>query len=178
MSILSRVVAVVSIAFFFALPMHGAGLATLEGIVRDVNGHPVQGAAIRIQGTDPSKVGIVHTSANGQYSYPALETGTYRVTLEINHQVKASITNVKTTTGQTETLNFDLRKGDAAPSATGRHYVWIPAGQITGSHLGAWVEVDDNSKPLSIGMQERMSWQGNAQARAMQQAADGMPNSR
>lgn len=168
MSILSRVVAVVSIAFFFAPPMHGAELATLEGIVRDVNGHPLQGAAIRIQGADPNKVGVVHTSVDGHYSYPALETGIYQVTLEINHEVKASITNVKTTMGQTETLNFDLRKTAATPSAAGRHYVWIPAGQLTGSHLGSWIEVDDHSSPMPIGMQERMNWQGNKQAKYWQ----------
>jgi hypothetical protein len=65
-------------------------------------------------------------------------------------RTKASISNVKTNLGEIQTLNFDLQKSAAAkPFAKGKHYVWIP--NITGSHLGMWVEVSDDGKTMSTG---------------------------
>jgi Carboxypeptidase regulatory-like domain len=161
MSILSRIVAVVSFALLCAAPVARAGTATLEGIVKDASGQPLRGAEIRIQGSDATKVGIIHTDAKGHYAYPALETGDYQVSLIVNGAVKASINNVKAQIGHTETLNFELKGGGARPFAQGRHYVWIPANNIIGSHLGGWVEVTDDGKSPQ-GMRERMNNQGNA----------------
>jgi hypothetical protein len=166
-------VVVFVLSLSFVAPKSSAdSVATLQGMVKDANGHPLSGAEIRIQGSDPNKIGKIHTDAEGHYAYPALETGTYRVTLLVNGAVKAFIRNVKTKVGETETLNFELQKGvKAKPFATGKHYVWIPAGETTGSHLGTWAEVDDSAKPMPQGMQERMRWQGNAQVRTIQDAA-------
>lgn len=159
MKILVRVV-MVSVSLCFMLTARAQGPAGLSGIVTDSKGQPLQGAEIRIQGKDPNKVGKIHTNASGRYNYPALETGTYSVTLVIGGVTKASINNVRTKTGEMQTLNFDLQKGAAArPFAKGKHYVWIP--EVTGSHLGYWVEADDNGKAAPIGMQERMANQGN-----------------
>jgi hypothetical protein len=147
-------------------------VATLQGVVKDANGHLLSGAEIRIQGSDPNKIGRIHTDAHGRYAYPALESGAYSVTLLVDGTVKASIKNVKTKVGETETLNFELQKGlTAKPFAKGKHYVWIPAGDTTGSHLGTWMEVDDNAKPMSSGMQERIRWQANADVRTIQSAS-------
>jgi len=49
-----------------------AGETGLSGIVKDSSG-PIQGAEIRIQGSDANKIGRVHTMANGRYNYPELE---------------------------------------------------------------------------------------------------------
>src|ERR1700744_6445057 len=87
-----------------------AGEAGLSGIVKDSKG-PIQGAEIRIQGSDANKIGKVHTAANGHYSYPELEAGTYAVTLVINGVTKASISNVGTRAGEIQTLNFEILKG-------------------------------------------------------------------
>jgi hypothetical protein len=162
---------VMFVSFGLMLKAHAEGEATLSGAVRDAAGQPVQGAEIRIQGKDASKVGKIHTSANGHYSYPALETGTYNVTLLVGGVTKASINNVRTKAGDTQTLNFDLQKGAMAkPFAKGKHYVWVPS--QTGSHLGMWVEVDDDAKAMPSGMQERMRWSGNALARKIQSNGD------
>jgi hypothetical protein len=179
MSNLSRIVAVVSIAFVGAVPfVRGAGLATLEGIVKDSNGHALQGAEIRIQGKDVDRIGRVHTDTSGHYAYPALETGQYQVTLLVHGEVKASIKNVMTAIGQRETLNFELQNGSAArPFTKGKHYVWLPADNVTGTHIGIWVEAEEGSSGRPIGMQERMNNQGNAQARTWQKAGEGMSNS-
>ena len=103
-----------------------AGEAGLSGIVRDSSG-PIQGAEIRIQGSDANRIGRVHTTVDGRYNYPELEAGTYSVSLIVGGVTKASISNVRTKAGATETLNFEILKGSqATPFAPGKHYVWIP----------------------------------------------------
>ena len=173
MKTLIRVVAVVFVTFCLMLKAHAEGEATLSGVVRDAAGKGLQGAEIRIQGSDANKVGRIHTTANGHYSYAALETGTYNVTLVVGGATKASINNVRTTAGQNQTLNFDLQKAKPTrPALAGKHYVWIP--EQTGSHLGTWVEADDDAKAMSTGMQERMRWSGSALARSIQsRSGDG-----
>ena len=138
----------------------------------------MSGAEIRIQGSDPSKVGKIHTKANGYYSYAGLETGTYNVSLLVNGATKASINNVRTTAGEVQTLNFELRSGAMAkPFTKGRHYVWVPS--QTGSHLGVWVEVDDESKGMPSGMAERLRSQGSTLARHIQESGlQGSPLTR
>jgi len=172
MKTLSRVI-VVLVTFGLILKAQAEGEATLSGVVRDAAGKGLQGAEIRIQGSDANKVGKIHTTANGHYSYAALETGIYNVTLAVGGATKASINNVRTTAGQNQTLNFDLQKAKPTrPALTGKHYVWIP--EQTGSHVGIWVEVDDDAKAMSTGMQERMRWSGSALARSIQtRSGDG-----
>jgi len=149
-----------------------AGEAGLSGIVKDSSG-PIQGAEIRIQGSDANKIGRVHTMANGRYNYPELEAGTYAVMLVINGEIKASISNVRTKAGETETLNFEILKGSrATPFAPGKHYVWIPS--TTGTHLGTWAEVEGDGKGMPIGMSERLNNEGNALVRQIQtRSGDG-----
>ena len=149
-----------------------AGEAGLSGIVKNTSG-PVSGAEIRIQGSDANKIGRVHTAANGRYNYPELEAGTYNVTLVIDGVTKASINNVRTKGGQTETLNFEVLKNSrVTPFAPGKHYVWVPS--TTGTHLGHWAEVEGDGKGMPIGMSERLNNQGNAMVRSMQtRSGDG-----
>ena len=87
-----------------------AGEAGLSGIVRDSSG-PVQGAEIRIQGSDANRIGKIHTTANGRYNYPELEAGMYNVSLIVDGVTKASISNVRTKAGETQILNFEILKG-------------------------------------------------------------------
>ena len=173
---LIRVVMVIAVSFCLTLKLQAEGQATLSGTVKDAASRPLQGAEIRIQGSDASKVGKIHTNANGHYTYPALETGTYSVTLVVDGQTKASINNVRTKAGETQTLNFELRSGAMArPFAQGKHYVWVP--KQTGSHLGAWVEVENgDDKGMPSGMAERLNNQGNGLVRSIQSNSAAMPN--
>jgi VCBS repeat-containing protein len=169
MKILNGVVVVVFASFCLMLTAQ-AGETGLSGVVKNSSG-PIQGAEIRIQGSDPNKIGKVHTTANGRYNYPALEEGTYSVMLLVNGETKASITNVKTKAGEIQTLNFEILKGSrATPFAPGKHYVWIPS--LTGTHLGTWAEVEGDGKTMPIGMQERQRWSGSALARQIQSRSD------
>ena len=169
MKTLIRVV-VVFASVCLMLKAQAAGETGLSGVVKSSSG-PIQGAEIRIQGSDVNKIGKIHTKTDGRYNYPALEEGTYSVTLMIDGVTKASISNVRTKAGQTQTLNFEVLKGSqVTPFAPGKHYVWIPS--TTGTHLGNWAEVEGDGKGMPIGMAERLNNQGNALARQIQTRSD------
>ena len=170
MKTLIRVVVVVFASFCLMLRAH-AGEAGLSGIVKDSKGQPIQGAVIRIEGSDANRIGKVHTKANGGYTYAELEAGTYSVSLLVDGVTMASISNVRTKAGETQTLNFEILKGSrVTPFAPGKHYVWVP--QQTGSHLGSWVEVENEGKGMAVGMAERLNNQGNLMVRHIQNSGD------
>jgi protocatechuate 3,4-dioxygenase beta subunit len=176
MNTLARIFVIVAVSWFVSPHLYAdGGVATLNGVVRDAKGEPVRGAEIQIVGKDANKVGRVHTDARGRYSYPGLETGTYGVTLIVDGVTKASISNVKTQLGEVQTLNFDFQSSATArPFTKGKHYVWVP--RQTGSHLGTWMEVENDGKTMSSGMAERLNNQGNALARQIQSNSAAMPN--
>jgi VCBS repeat-containing protein len=166
MKILIRV-GIVAFASFCLMLRAQAGEAGLAGTVTNSSGQPIQGAEIRIQGSDANKIGKIHTKANGRYNYPELEAGTYRVSLLVDGATKADIVNVRTKAGETQTLNFEILKGSrATPFAPGKHYVWVP--QQTGSHLGTWAEVEGDGKGMPVGMSERLNNEGNNLVRQLQ----------
>jgi Carboxypeptidase regulatory-like domain len=172
MKTLPRIIAVIALSVFIAPRLHADAVATLSGVVKDAKGQPLQGAEIRIVGSDPNKVGKIHTDAHGRYSYPGLETGIYSVTLVVNGATKASIGNVKTQSGGVQTLNFELRSGAMAkPFTKGKHYVWVPS--QTGTHLGQWMEVENDGKVMPSGMAERVNNQGNALVQRIQNQNPG-----
>ena len=177
MKTLPRIIAVIALSLFVSPRLHADTVATLSGIVKDAKGQPLQGAEIRIAGSDPSKIGKVHTDARGGYSYPGLETGVYNVSLIVDGATKASIANVRTRSGEVQTLNFELQGGAIAkPFTKGRHYVWVPS--QTGTHLGQWMEVEDDGKTMPSGMAERLNNQGNALVRQLQLKGADIGNAR
>ena len=126
----------------------------LQGVVKDVSGHPIEGADIRIQAKNSGRLlTTVKTDAKGRYSLEGLPAGNYRVTLVVNGAVKTSINNTTVEAGESTQLNFDLMQSRATATVKkGKHWVWIPA--FTGSRLpGHWVEIDDSG-----------SWAGEASA--------------
>jgi 5-hydroxyisourate hydrolase-like protein (transthyretin family) len=131
-----------------------AASSVLQGIVKDANGHPIQGADIRIETKNSGRLlTTVKTDANGRYSLEGLPLGNYRVTLVVNGAVKTSINNTTVEASESTQLNFDLTQRLASVAVKkGKHWVWIPA--FTGSRLpGHWVEIDDSG-----------SWAGEASA--------------
>jgi hypothetical protein len=131
----------------FAASAWAAGSA-LQGVVKGANGHPIQGADIRIEMKNAAQLlQTVKTDVNGHYVSAGLPAGKYRVTLVVNGAVKTAINNATIESGEPTQLNFDLTQTSASqPPRTankGKHWVWIPA--FTGSRLpGRWVEIDDN----------------------------------
>ena len=118
-----------------------AGTSVLEGLVKDPNGHPIKGADLRIEAKNFSKV--VKTDANGHYVCDGLGVATYKVTLVINGQVKASIVNAKTQSGKPAQLNFNLT-GQTASAKKHTHMVYAHPDIDSRIGGGRWVEVDDN----------------------------------
>jgi len=128
--------------------------SVLQGIVKDANGPPIEGADIRIEPKNSGRLlTTVKTDANGRYSLKGLPAGNYRVTLVVNGAVKTSINNTTVEASESTQLNFDLTQARASGTMNkGKHWVWIPA--FTGSRLpGRWVEIDDSG-----------SWAGEASA--------------
>ena len=122
-----------------------AASSVLGGIVKDANGHPIQGANIRIEAINTGRLlTVIKTNANGRYSLEGLAAGKYRVTLVLNGAVKASINNTTLEPGESTQLNFELKQTRVSVTVTkGKHRVWMPA--FTGSRLpGRWVEIDDS----------------------------------
>jgi hypothetical protein len=128
--------------------------SVLQGIVKDANGHPIEGADIRIEARNNGRLlTTVKTDANGRYSLEGLPAGKYRVTFVVYGAVKASINNTTVEASESTQLNFDLTQARASVTVKkGKHWVWIPA--FTGSRLpGHWVEINDSG-----------SWAGEALA--------------
>jgi 5-hydroxyisourate hydrolase-like protein (transthyretin family) len=123
-----------------------AASSVLQGIVKDVNGRPIQGADIRIEATKTNRLlTTVKTNVNGRYSSEGLAAGNYRVTLVVNGAVKGSINNTRLEPGESTQLNFGLKQTRASVTVTkGTHRIWVPP--FTGSRLpGRWIEVDDST---------------------------------
>lgn len=123
-----------------------AANSVLQGIVKDANGHPIQGADIRIEATNTGGLlTTVKTNVTGRYSLEGLAAGKYRVTLVVNGAVKASINNTTLKSGESTKLNFELKQTRASVTVTkGTHRIWVPP--FTGSRLpGRWIEVDEST---------------------------------
>jgi hypothetical protein len=116
---------------------------SVEGVVKDPTGRPIKAADVRIEAKNFSKT--IKTDTSGHYICDGLGVGTYKVTLVINGQVKASILDAKTQVGKPTQLNFDL-SGKRASAKKHTQMVWIPSNIIGG---GRWVEVDDNGEKVS-----------------------------
>jgi hypothetical protein len=148
MFINSRTISVIFLAITFFARAAWADTAAIQGIVKDTNGKALKGADIRIEAKDGSSWSkLAKTDASGHYAYAGLTAGTYRVSLVVNGATKASINNVKTKSGNSTDLNFDLQKnaGSAQTATVGKkktHHVYMPS--VTGSNMGGrWVEVED-----------------------------------
>ena len=135
--------------FALAALSTSAGAATLEGTVKDAAGHPIKDAVIRVEARSFSKV--TTTDARGHYAANNLAVGSYKVTLLVNGQVKASPVNTKTENRRRTQLNFDLtgKSMAAAPPKKKTHMVWVPGqtGTLIGQS-GRWIEVDENGVPV------------------------------
>ena len=124
-----------------------AGTSAFDGVVKDLAGHPVKGADVRIQATNGSNFSrIVKTDATGHYTCDGLAVGIYKVSLVVNGAVRASIPNASTQSGKPTQLNFELTPKTKFVKT---HKVWIAP--ETGTHIGGgqWIDVDDNGNPVN-----------------------------
>jgi tetratricopeptide (TPR) repeat protein len=99
-----------------------AQVTTLEGVVKDDKGAPVQGAIIHMTRTDIKGNYTTKTDKKGHYGHYGLPIGTYDITVEVNGKVVDGMNKIRTTLSGIPPLNFDLKPpqqatagGQAAP---------------------------------------------------------------
>ena len=116
-----------------------AGSASIEGIVKDASGKPVNGADVKIW---PRYAGtwtkFVKTDANGHYSYDGVAPGTvYVVSLIVHSKIEWSYPSVIAKFGSPTQVNFDLKKTTAtAQGAEGTKKVGTKQGSGHPSNSG------------------------------------------
>lgn len=165
--------------FFLCAAAAFAGSASIQGVVKDAKGHPINGADVRVESRDGKHLfNTVKTDAKGHYISQGLQPGVYRVSLVVNGAVKAAISNTSTKASQSTQLNFDLKpatSGQAAAQKTGKHMVWMPP--TTGSHTGGrWVEVDDSGSAGAGALNvKRSSAESLRQQQLNQQGPQSLP---
>lgn len=99
----------------FSLPAFSQ-TTTIEGIVKDPDGKPLQNAIVKIDRTDIKGSYQVKTDKKGHYGHYGLPLGTFDVSVLVDGQVKDQIKGVRTTTSMPIEQNFDLKATQAAAS--------------------------------------------------------------
>jgi Tfp pilus assembly protein PilF len=98
---------------FLCLPAF-AQTSVIEGVVKDPDGKPLQGAVINIDRTDIKGHYTVKTDKKGHYGHYGLPLGgKYDITVMVDGQAKDSMKGVPTK-GDPTTLDFNLKNAQAA----------------------------------------------------------------
>jgi hypothetical protein len=110
----------------------------IEGVVTDVSGAVIAGAAITIEDVDTGILRKVVSDEQGRFAVPSLAIGNYRVTAERDGFSKQIQQGLVLAIGQTLTVNFKMQVGSIAQEVT----VSETATQLvdtTSSHIGTLV---------------------------------------
>ena len=90
---------------------------TIAGVARDLSGGAVAGAQIKLRSSATTFTRTALTSAQGDYSFPALPAGEYEVSAEASG-FERIVRQATVEAGATTTADFDLRIGDTKTSVT------------------------------------------------------------
>src|SRR2546428_4944072 len=104
--------ALLLLLFHFSGTGWGQVTASITGVVRDVSGAVVPGAAVSVQHVETGTTRTAQTDANGNYSVPSLPVGQYEVDVQrtaFKQQVRSGITLA---VGQQAVVNITLEVGD------------------------------------------------------------------
>ena len=82
----------------------------IEGIVKDPQGKPIQGAVVTFERTDIKGHYQVKSDKKGHYGHYGLPLGTFTITVAVDGQVKDTATGFRTGLGDPKQLNFDLKQ--------------------------------------------------------------------
>ena len=92
--------------------------ATLTGFVIDPSGAHISGAVVTVTNTGTNGVHTAKTDAQGNYTIPFLQPGTYSVLVDAMGFRKALRESVELSVNQTATLNFKLEIGTVNQEVT------------------------------------------------------------
>ena len=105
--------------FFTSIAIAAAQSPTgsIGGVVRDPSGAAVSAALVKATSAAKGLTRTIITSAEGDYSFPALLAGEYEVSVEASGFQRV-VRLVSVETGATTTADFALRVGDTKDSVT------------------------------------------------------------
>jgi len=99
-------------AIVFSCLLASAGFAqtsAIEGTVKGEDGQPVKDAIVKIERKDIKGNYKTKTNKKGHYLHVGLPLGVYKVSVELNGQVRDTADNVKTGLGDPRVIDFDLQ---------------------------------------------------------------------
>jgi tetratricopeptide (TPR) repeat protein len=103
---------------FLSLPAF-AQTSVIEGVVKDPDGKPLQGAVVNIDRTDIKGHYTVKTDKKGHYGHYGLPLGgKFDITVMVDGQVKDAMKGVPTS-GMPQTVDFNLKNAQASAAAPG-----------------------------------------------------------
>lgn len=106
---LTRVVGITLIAALAAFPQ--GTTSRLVGVVTDSSGATVAGAQVRLINEGTNTAFIANTADNGAYSFEAIQSGVYTVSIEASGFKKFSAKGNRVSIGQPTTVNATLQLG-------------------------------------------------------------------
>ena len=91
----------------------------IEGVVKDPDGKPLQGAVVNIDRTDIKGHYTVKTDKKGHYGHYGLPLGgKFDISVLVDGQVKDAMKGVPTS-GMPQTVDFNLKNAQASAAAPG-----------------------------------------------------------
>lgn len=106
------VLAFLVFGMFLVLPLMAQN-RIVKGKVTNDKGDPVQGAVIKIQGTDVKREYTTKTDKKGQYIYMGIPFGEYRVICRAQGYLPDYVQGVKPTISSDTEVNFELKPGQS-----------------------------------------------------------------
>ena len=98
------------------LPLYSQDSASLRGTIRDAQGKALAGVSIQLRAKDASSAQVVHSDAQGAYSFAALHSGVYALRAELAGYAEAEIPALFL--GPKERKNVELTLQEAKTAAS------------------------------------------------------------
>jgi hypothetical protein len=92
--------------------------ATIRGTVTDISGAVVPGATVTVKGEDTGLTRTAQTNAAGNYSFPDLPVGRYRVDASLQGFKAGSLTDITLNVADEREVNFQLEAGSVSENVT------------------------------------------------------------
>lgn len=92
--------------------------ATVLGTVRDPNGEVLQGARVTLRNISTGIIATTQTDANGDYLFPSVKIGVYRVTAELAGFATGAVEQVNVTVEARQRVGLTLQVGTTAEIIT------------------------------------------------------------
>lgn len=112
------VLAALVLANPMALAQAGGTTAPLTGVVTDASGGVLVGAGVTVKNNATGAESRAVTDANGRFVVPALNPGTYTVTISLNGSKTHVLAEVPLTTATPASVNAVLQVGGIAETVT------------------------------------------------------------